>query len=201
MTATILMIRHAAHSDLGTVLSGRRPGLPLTGEGAMQAARLARRLGHETLAMVQSSPVCRACETAQAVAAAAHVAVETVAALDEIDFGEWTGRTFADLAADPRWGEWNSHRATAIPPGGESMAAVQDRAWDHVMRAAHAAPGRTIAMVSHGDVIRAVIARVLGLSLDHIHRFDVDPASVSRLAAGAWGARIISLNEPSHDDQ
>lgn len=177
------------------------PGLSLTDEGAMQAQRLARRLGHETLSMVQTSPVRRARETARSVAEAARLEPETVAALDEIDFGEWTGRSFADLAADPGWNEWNAHRAAATPPCGESMAAAQDRAWDHLIDTAHAAPGRTIAMVSHADIIRAVIARALGLSLDHIHRFDVDPASVSRLAVGGWGARIISLNEPCHEDR
>ena len=200
MTATILMIRHAAHSQFGTVLSGRTPGLALSAEGALQAQRLARRLAGADVAMVQSSPVRRARETAHAIAAAARLPVETVPALDELDFGEWSGRAFAELAADPRWEAWNEHRASAAAPGGESMVAAQDRAWDHVTLTAQAAPGQTIAMVTHCDIIRAVAARVLGLSLDHIHRFDVDPASVSRLAVGDWGARIISLNEPCHDE-
>jgi broad specificity phosphatase PhoE len=55
--------------------------------------------------------------------------------------------------------------------------------------------GQIVAMVTHCDVIRAVIAAILGLSLDHILRFDVAPASVSRLVAGEWGARVVSINE------
>ena len=50
-------------------------------------------------------------------------------------------------------------------------------------------------MVSHCDIIRAIVATALGLSLDHIHRFEIGPASVSRLVVGSWGARVLSLNE------
>ena len=53
----------------------------------------------------------------------------------------------------------------------------------------------TIAAVTHCDIIRGVIAHYLGLSLDNILRFDVDPASVSRLQIGRWGARVASVNE------
>ena len=53
-------------------------------------------------------------------------------------------------------------------------------------------------MVSHCDVIRAVIARVLGLSLDCLLQFDLDPASISRLALGDWGGRVISVNDTAH---
>ena len=55
--------------------------------------------------------------------------------------------------------------------------------------------GRMIACVSHCDIIRGIIAYHLGLPLDHMLRFDVDPASVSRIALGAWGARIMTVNE------
>ena len=53
-------------------------------------------------------------------------------------------------------------------------------------------------MVSHCDVIRAVIARVLGLSLDRLLAFETDPASLSRIEVGNWGARLLSLNEVAH---
>jgi probable phosphoglycerate mutase len=54
-------------------------------------------------------------------------------------------------------------------------------------------------MVTHCDIIRAVVARVLGLSLDHFGRFDIDPASCTRLAVGDWGAKVLSLNETYYE--
>lgn len=196
MTATILLIRHAAHSHLGRVLSGRLPGIELSPEGREQAQRLARTLRQVELAAVHASPVQRARETAQAIAAGRDgLPVEQHPALDELDFGDWTGCTFSDLAGDPRWRRWNEARAAGVAPGGESMAAAQRRAWDHVGAAAAAHPGRTLAMVSHCDLIRAVIVQILGLPLDAIFRFEIDPASVSRVAVGPWGAKVLSLNE------
>jgi probable phosphoglycerate mutase len=193
-----LLIRHAAHSHLGNVLSGRTPGIPLSSEGQSQAEGLARRLQGMAIDAVYASPVQRAQETARAIAAhRACLTVETAAALEELDFGDWAGRAFVELADDPRWSSWNSARESATAPNGESMAHAQGRAWRFIKRVSAASPDRTIAIVSHCDIIRAVIAKALGLSLNHIHRFDIDPASVSRLAVGAWGAKVLSLNETS----
>lgn len=195
MTATILLIRHAAHGHLGAVLSGRMPGIPVSREGGEQAERLAAMLRQTRIDRIQSSPVQRARETAAVIAAGG--AIEIVEAIDEIDFGDWTGRPFDELAGDPEWQRWNTARSKARPPGGESMAAAQERALHHLRTAAARHPGETIAMISHCDVIRGLVAAVLGLSLDHLLRFDVDPASVTRIAAGEWGERLLSLNQRS----
>lgn len=196
MTTSIILVRHAAHAHLGKILSGRTPGIPLSEAGRGQAARLRETLAGETLDGVQTSPVQRSKETAEAIAAdRADLAVETVEPLNEIDFGDWSGAAFDDLEADPRWHEWNSERASGTTPGGETMIAAQHRAWTHITQAAEANPERTILMVSHCDIIRAVVARVLDLSLNAVHRFDVEPASITRLLVGSWGARLISLNE------
>jgi ribonuclease H / adenosylcobalamin/alpha-ribazole phosphatase len=144
---------------------------------------------------VHASPIQRAQETAKTLAGETGCEVELVEALSEIDFGSWAGRSFAELDADPAWRQWNDRRSHAVAPGGEAMAAVQARALGHLRSAAARFAGGTVAMVTHCDVIRAVVAAILGLSLDHILRFDVDPASVSRVAAGSWGEKLISLNE------
>jgi broad specificity phosphatase PhoE len=195
VTATLLLIRHAAHGHLGQVLSGRMPGVPLSVEGRVQAATLAMRLTATRLAAVLASPVERAHETAAAIAAAQGRTVEIAPALDEIDFGDWTGRRFDALDGDPAWAEWNTRRSTACPPGGETMAGAQARAWSCVREVAARFPGETVALVSHADVLKAVIAQVIGLSLDRLLTFDVDPASISQLVIGDWGARLVSLNE------
>jgi probable phosphoglycerate mutase len=195
VTATILLIRHAAHAHLGRILSGRTPSIPLSIEGVAQADALAARLSREPLTAIHASPVQRAQETAHAIATPLRLDVQTVPALNEVDFGDWTGRAFADLEGDEAWSVWNTDRATAMAPNGETMIAAQERAWAHVEQTALAASGRTIAMVSHCDIIRALVARVLGLSLDHYGRIDIDPASVTRIVVGDWGAKIASMNE------
>ncbi len=75
------------------------------------------------------------------------------------------------------------------------MVAAQERAVAHLYETAARFPGGTVAMVTHCDIIRAIAAAVLGLSLDQILNFDIDPARISRIAAGDWGARVLSLNE------
>lgn len=75
------------------------------------------------------------------------------------------------------------------------MTTAQERAWIHVSGLARELAGKIAVVVSHCDIIRAIIARVLGLSLDNILRFETPPASVSRIVVGDWGARVISLNE------
>jgi probable phosphoglycerate mutase len=195
MTATILLIRHAAHVELGRILSGRRRDVALSAEGLEQAEIVADLLGVEAVSAVYSSPRERAYYTARAVAEPHELTVNVVDDLDELDFGEWTGMPFSALEGDPGWMEWNEARATARPPGGESQEDAVRRVTAALSALAHDHPGQTIACVSHCDIIRGAIAFYLGLPLDNLLRFDVDPASVSRIALGDWGARVMTLNE------
>ena len=58
--------------------------------------------------------------------------------------------------------------------------------------------GETVVMVTHADLIRAAVAHVLGLSLDHLLRFDIGPASVTGVAIGDWGTKLLWLNDKDH---
>ncbi len=193
MTTSVLLIRHAAHGDLGTRLTGRGPESGLSARGREQARMVAERLAGEPLAALYSSPRLRARETAHGIAGSMEAVL--VDALDEVDFGDWTGAAFGELEGDPVWEKWNRERSVATVPRGETMAEAQARAWRFVEDAARRHAGQTIAAVTHCDMIRALVARVLGLSLDRILSFDTDPASVTRLAVGEWGAKLVSLNE------
>jgi broad specificity phosphatase PhoE len=195
VTASILLIRHAAHADLGERLSGRGEAPGLTEAGYQQAGALARMLETAPLAAVHASPRQRAQETARAIAAPHGLPVETADALDEVDFGAWTGQRYDDLEHDPAWTRWNTERSTARALGGESMGEAQQRATDHVRKVALENGGATVALVSHCDIIRSVIADALDLSLDRLLRFDVDPASVSQLEVAEWGCRVASINQ------
>ena len=195
VTATILLIRHAAHVELGRTLSGRRRDVALSGDGMEQAEIVADLLGVEPLSAVYSSPRERAYYTGRAIAEPHGLKVAVAEGLDEVDFGDWTGLSFDALEGDPLWDEWNSARGSARPPGGESMAEATRRAVAALEQKAGEHPDETIALVSHCDIIRGIIAHYLGLPLDNLLRFDIDPASVSRLVVGSWGARVVSVNE------
>lgn len=169
--------------------------MSLSKEGLEQAEIVADLLGVEPLAAVYSSPRERAYYTARSIAEQHEMKVAIADSLDEVDFGDWTGRSFDDLEGDPAWDAWNSARGSARPPAGESMAEATGRAVRSFEELSAVHPDQTIAAVSHCDIIRGVIAHYLGLPLDNLLRFDIDPASVSRIVVGSWGARVVSVNE------
>lgn len=199
LTATILLIRHAEHRDYNLRLSGRRAGVGLSEAGQTQAAALGQRLAARGVTRVECSPLERTRATAAAIADACALPPPVeVDALLEIDMGEWTGRALDGFGDDPSWRAWNERRGTARIPGGESMGEAQARIVRHLRATATTYPGETIATVSHSDMIRAAVAHVLGLPLDHLLRFDIDPASVTGLAVGDWGARLLWMNEKGY---
>lgn len=187
------LARHGTHADYGHVLSGRAGAAPLTAAGRAQAARLARWAMRHGVSIIHASPRTRTAETAALVAEAVGVEVQHNDALDEIDFGAWNGRAFADLDGDPLWDDWNRRRSVAPTPGGETMALAVARATAHVEALGQG--GTASLCITHCDIIRGVIAYYLGLSLDHLLRFDIDPGSVSTIAFGRDGARITRINE------
>lgn len=173
-------------------MSGRSE-IALNAAGRAEAERLAERLAGSPLTAIHASPRRRTRETAEIVAARHELPVTLVDGLDEVDFGDWTGRSFASLDGDPDWHRWNAERATASTPGGETMAAATARAVAHVAELER--DGGTILCVSHCDVIRGVAAHYLGLGLDRLLAFDCAPGSLTTLALAGGQGRIVTLNE------
>jgi ribonuclease H / adenosylcobalamin/alpha-ribazole phosphatase len=114
----------------------------------------------------------------------------------EIDFGDWTGKTLRELEGLPEWRTFNSFRSGSRIPGGESMAEVLARAVNEVDRItrAHRGPGALIALVSHGDVLRALIGHFFGVPPDLLHRLEVSPASVTVVILEEYGPQLLLLN-------
>jgi len=195
LATTIILVRHGTTAHLGHRLSGRMPGVALTPEGRAEAQAAGRLLAVRNVSLMLHSPIERAAETAAILAEACGTPLESAPGLTEVDFGRWTGCGFAELQGDPDWHRWNAERGSARAPGGESMAEAQARIVATMDAAVRDHDGRTVAMVSHSDVIRAGIAAVLGLSLDRLLGFDVDPASLSTVVAGPGWARLVRLNE------
>jgi probable phosphomutase (TIGR03848 family) len=204
---TVLLVRHgrtAANAD-GT-LAGRMPGVRLDETGRGQAAALAARLAPLPLVAVLTSPLERCVETAEALLATGGTAAvpRPVCTVDdglaECDYGEWTGQALKKLVKDPLWPVVQAQPSAAVFPGGESMRAVQQRAVDSVrcldarVDAEHGPDALWLA-VSHGDVIKSVLADALGVHLDSFQRIVVDPCSVSAIRYTPLRPFVLRCND------
>ncbi len=194
----ILLIRHGHTELVGKVLYGRMSGVHLSHRGKQDVGRLANGLsGQYKINAVVSSPLDRARETAESIAAVLGLDVLFDNDLQELDYGEWMGRPFEDLTADSLWKLYNVSRSLACPPGGEFIMQVQARAWSAVQRAVQPFRGEaesTIALVSHGDVVRGLLMLFLGMPVDFIHRLEIGTASVSEVVLGASQPQVITIN-------
>jgi probable phosphoglycerate mutase len=189
------LVRHAAHELVDRVLCGRMAGVSLGNEGRAQAQRVADRLARERIAAIHTSPLERARETAAPIGERLTLAPEVHEAINEIDMGEWSGRSFADLHEDSHWQSWNSARSVSRPPRGESMLQVQARVVDHLERVRANYRDGAVVLVSHADVIKAALLYCLGMPIDGYRLLEIGPASISTLVIGDWGAKVMSMNE------
>jgi len=196
MTMTLFLVRHAAHDNVGSFLAGRAEGIGLGAEGMAQAARLGECMKREAVNAIRASPRMRTRQTAEVIATACGISPPEIAeALDEVDFGAWSGQTFDSLNTDPLWRRWNTMRSLARTPGGESMLDVQRRVCALIESLCESYDSKRLVLVSHADAIKAAVSHVLGLPIDFWPRFDIWPASVTTMVVGDWGAKILSLNE------
>ena len=177
----LLLVRHGETPTTGTVLPGRAPGLHLSDRGRAQAERIAERLDGLSVSALYSSPLERACETAEPTAARMELEVHRDDGLLECDFGEWTGAAIPDLAALPEW-QTVQHSPSAFRfPDGESFPEMQARIVGalEALSAAHA--GGVVVCFSHADPIKAAVAHFLGTPLDLFQRIAISTGSVSAI--------------------
>lgn len=189
----LYLIRHGETDD-----NARRvvqmPDAPLSARGRTQAARLGDRLRDAGIARLVSSDYRRACETAEAVAAATGVPVELEPLLRERHFGDVRGRAYADLHTDIFSPDY-------APPNGETWDAFFARvaeAWTAVCTIAAATPG-PLAVVTHGLVCFAIVGRHAELSPGMRLGMTWGNTSVTCLE-GAPPRRVTVLDSTSHLD-
>jgi len=205
--ATVLLVRHGrTTANADGVLAGRTPGVLLDAVGHEQAARTAARLAVVPLVAVVTSPLERCRETTDALLARQDGAppVRVDERLTECDYGAWQGRPLADLAGEPLWRTVQGQPSAAVFPGGESLAAMQARAvaavreQDAAVEAEHG-PGAVWAAVTHGDLVKALLADALGMHLDLFQRLNAGPASVSVVRYGAARPDVVAVNTDAGD--
>lgn len=195
----ILLIRHGDTDLTGRVLYGRMPGVHLSAEGYRQARALAESIvARYQVDQLISSPLERATETARQLSDALGLPITTHEGIIELDYGAWLGKSFDDIRESSQWQHYNRLRSLLGPPEGELMLQVQTRAWTalrEMMEPYADAETATLAIVSHGDVIRSLLVLLLGMPLDYIHRLEVSPASVSEILFDGHYARVVRVNQ------
>jgi broad specificity phosphatase PhoE len=189
-----LLCRHGAHVLGGDVIAGAAEEAVLSGLGRTQTSELADRVSRLPVNALYTSPVARARQTAEGVGERLRVRVQASEALREIGFGAWEGKRLDELRGLPVWKQWNAFRSGTRAPGGETMLEVQARVVGEMARLAERHPGQTVALVSHGDVIKAAVAYYLGAPLDLFQRIEISLASVSVVAIGEYGPWVLCVN-------
>lgn len=207
---TVLLLRHGrTAANAGGLLAGWTDGIGLDDTGRAQAEALGRRLSGVPLAAVVSSPLQRCVETTQALLAGRDTPVVIDEAVGECHYGAWTGRPLKDLAKEDLWRTVQDRPSAAqFPPSDafrhESIAQMQLRAVEAMRRhdariAAEAGPRAVWALVSHGDVIKSILADSLGEHLDQFQRITVGPASLSAVRLGPGRPFVLRMNDTGSD--
>lgn len=210
--AILVIVRHGrSTANAEGLLAGWTPGVSLDDKGREQAARVGRRLEPTPLAAVVSSPLDRCRQTAAAVVAGqpGKVAEHTDEQLGECRYGAWTGRPLKDLAREPLWRDVQEHPSTVAFPAhddyqAESIEQMQRRAvravreWDSRVEEEHG-PGAVWVAVSHGDVIKSLVADALASPLDAFQRIVIDPASITIVRYGRDRPFVLRVNDTGSD--
>ena len=182
----IVLLRHGLSSaNSSGILAGRAPGVFLTEEGVSALEANLQLLPNRSFTRLLHSPLERCVQTAEIARQVADFgSVDVDRAVIELDYGDWTGRSLKDLGQEPLWATVIERASQARFPGGESIAEAAGRSVGRVrglvaqMREEEPEETRQWAMiVSHGDIIKAVIADALGMPLDDFQRLSVAPGS------------------------
>lgn len=221
-----ILLRHGrTQANAQGTLAGWTAGVGLDDTGRQQAARVGSRLSETGIAGIVSSPLQRCQETAEEVVAKLAQSgadrgvpdgfLGTDERLAEVRYGAWTGRSLKELAKEPLWRMIQDQPSQVTFPADpqqehehESMSAMQQRAvsaiadWDAHF-AAEGGPGAIWVAVSHGDVIKAILADALAMELDDFQRIVTDPASLSIIHRaeydGAVRPFVMRMNDTGSD--
>lgn len=209
---TCLIVRHGrTTANSSGVLAGWTPGVDLDEDGQAAVTRLAERMSKLPIKRIVSSPLSRCLQTADILRDSAFpdVSVDEHDDLGECRYGAWTGRALTELAEEALWRTVQDHPSAArFPDGpdhrGESLAGMAARAVAAVREIdaqveAVDGPEALWVAVSHGDVIKAILADAAGCHLDHFQRFVVSPASLQVVRFTAKRPFLLRLGDTGDD--
>ena len=195
--ATIYLLRHGhSTANAKSILAGRDASVSLSPRGIEQAQAVMHELGERKFAKIYSSPMPRCLETLLPIAKKSKLKIEKDDGLIEMEYGDWSGKKLLMLSRKKMWSEIQARPSLVRFPNGESFLEMQGRALESVKSLA--IPGAEILVCSHGDVIKAIVAGLVGLHLDNFQRLSIDPASITVIDLFADSAQIRIMNSTAH---
>jgi len=195
----LVLLRHA-HSSANAkgILSGRNEGIALSKQGAVQAENLIARLEGVSFSAIRISPMQRCIETLEPWLSQQNSKVQKKTLIDsnliEVDFGMWTGKKLSQLRTKREWKTVQNSPQTMKFPGGESLKQLQNRAMKCVEEISLLPGSQPKLLVTHADVIKAILAGILTSGLKDFQKFSVNPASFTIIEFSKKSPRIISVN-------
>jgi probable phosphomutase (TIGR03848 family) len=192
---TLFLIRHATTAATGTRLGGRTEA-PLDDAGRGQASAAAGRLADVPFAAIYTSPLARTAQTAQIIAEPHGVEVRTCEGVIEVDYGRWTDRPLKQVARTKLWPVIQARPSLVEFPDGETIREAQLRAVGAIEEIVARHKNAVVGVVSHADVIKAVVSFYLGQPLDLFQRIVISPASATVLELSPGGRpALLRLND------
>lgn len=203
MTVTrLLLIRHGATTATEENRFSGASEVLLSDEGRRQVARLGERLGRQRVAAIYASPLSRAVDTANILAAHCGLEPRLRDGLREIGHGHWEGlrRDEVERRFRAEYDAWEADPFTFAPKGGESGVAVLARALPVVRELVTQHAGEQVAVVSHKATLRLILSSFLGFDARGFRdRLDQSPACLNVLDfKSPVHARLMLFNDTSH---
>ena len=196
--ARIVLLRHA-HSVANekNLLAGRTPGIALSKTGRDQALQLVNRLGAITFDEIAVSPMQRCRETIDPwlTSSDGKSRVVTDDSISEVDYGSWSGKSLASLRRKSEWKVVQDFPSQMVFPEGESLLEMQGRALSGFYRLNSVKGKGPRLLVSHGDVIKSIVAHCLGMHLDQFQRLVIEPASITIIDTDNGMSRLVRFND------
>lgn len=192
----VFLIRHGETDRNATsVFQGYGP-VPLNARGRRQATRVAERLRPMRPAMLYSSDILRARQTATIIGRKLQLPVQFCAGLREWNVGVWAGKPTADYTAHLETVQ--AHPVTYVPPEGESQLQTQARMVAQMQTFGEQHQGETILCISHGKAIDLFARHILGLDVMATPAYGIANTSVNIFTSqdGVW--EVVTLNEIRH---
>lgn len=195
---TVWLIRHGEITQTSPRRFVGQTDLPLTDTGREQIRAVARYLDGRGVTRLVCSPLTRCVDSAGLIGAALGLAADIMPDLREISLGTWEGLSVDEVRErfPGRYEARGRNLAGFRPPGGESFADLQRRAWPAFEVAL--AGGDDVAIVAHGGVNRVLLCRMLGMPLEHLFRLGQDYGCVNSVHPGEQEIRVALMNFRPH---
>ncbi len=169
--------------------------VPLSTEGEKEVRRLSRVFGRYEPHVVYTSALSRAKESGDILCKSIAIKPKEDIRLNELGFGEWEGKTAEGLikAKDPLYAKWMTGQFVR-PPQGESVNSLRKRVQSFLKDCVKKNEGKTVAIVSHGGVLRVLITEILGLPRKNLFTFKVETGTMSVLTLAEGFGQLLMFN-------